>query len=47
MDTAIEIANNKNLYDLKNYYNSKAKEKLYEYKLSIPDLEKIFINIVS
>ena len=47
VDAAIKIANDKNLYDLKNYYNSKAKEKLFEYKLSIPDLEKIFTNIVS
>jgi len=38
---------NKNLYDLKKYYNEKAKEKLYENKLVIPDLEKIFIKLVS
>ena len=47
VETAVAIANNKNLYDLKKYYNEKAKEKLYENKLVIPDLEKIFIKLVS
>ena len=47
VETAVAIANNKNLYDLKKYYNEKAKEKLYENKLVISDLEKIFIKLVS
>ena len=46
IETAVTIANNKNLYDLKKYYNEKAKEKLFENKLIIPDLEKIFIKLV-
>jgi protein O-GlcNAc transferase len=44
---AVEIANHKNLYDLKNYYAEKAKAKLYENKNIIPNLEKIFKEIVS
>jgi len=47
VETAVSIANNKNLYDLKKYYNEKAKEKLFENKFIIPDLEKIFIKLVS
>ena len=47
VETAVAIANNKNLYDLKKYYNEKAKEKLYENKSVINDLEKIFIKLVS
>jgi len=39
---AVEIANHKKLYDLKNYYNEKAKEKLFENMDIIPNLEKIF-----
>ena len=46
VETAVTIANNKNLYDLKKYYNEKAKEKLFENKLIISDLEKIFIKLV-
>ena len=43
---AIEIANHKNLYDLKGYYNEKAKIKLYENIDVIPNLEKIFKGVV-
>ena len=46
VETAVAIANNKNLYDLKKYYNEKAKEKLFENKLIISDLEKIFVKLV-
>ncbi len=46
VNKSIEIANHKNLYDLKNYYNEKAKRKLYENKDIIPNLEKIFKNVV-
>ena len=47
VNKSIEIANHKNLYDLKNYYNEKAKKKLYENKFVIDDLEKIFIKLVN
>ena len=47
VETAVAIANNKNLYDLKKYYNKKAQEKLYENKFIIDDLEKIFIKLVN
>jgi len=47
VDKSIEIANHKNLYDLKNYYNEKAKKKLYENKDIIPNLEKIFKGVVA
>ena len=47
VNKSIEIANHKNLYDLKNYYNEKAKKKLYENKDIIPNLEKIFKGVVS
>jgi len=47
VETAVAIANNKNLYDLKKYYNEKAKEKLYENKFIIDDLEKIFTKLVN
>ena len=46
INKSIEIANHKNLYDLKNYYNEKAKKKLYENKDIIPNLEKIFKSVV-
>ena len=44
---AVEIANDKNLYDLKNNYIEKAKNKLYENKKIIPNLEEIFTKIVN
>ena len=44
---AIEIANNKKLYDIKNYYNESAKKRLYENKEIIPNLEKIFTKIIN
>ena len=44
---AVEIANYKNLYELKNNYIEKAKIKLYENKKIIPNLEKIFTKIVN
>ena len=47
VNKSIEIANHKNLFDLKNYYNEKAKKKLYENKDIIPNLEKIFKGVVS
>ena len=46
INKSIEIANHKNLYDLKNYYNEKAKKKLYKNKDIIPNLEKIFKGVV-
>ena len=46
VNKSIEIANHKNLFDLKNYYNEKAKKKLYENKDIIPNLEKIFKGVV-
>ena len=44
---AVEIANYKNLYELKNNYIEKAKIKLYENKKIISNLEKIFTKIVN
>ena len=44
---AVQIANNKNLYELKNYYKENAKDKLYENKKIIPNLEKIFQKIMN
>ena len=44
---AVEIANHKNLYDLKSYYAEKAKANLYENRNIIPNLEKIFKEIIS
>ena len=46
VNKAIEIANYKNLYDLKNYYKEKAKKKLYENIDIISNLEKIFKSVV-
>jgi len=46
VNKSIEIANHKNLLDLKNYYSEKAKKKLYENKDIIPNLEKIFKGVV-
>jgi predicted O-linked N-acetylglucosamine transferase (SPINDLY family) len=43
---AIEIANDKNLYELKKNYSEKAKNSLYENKKIVPNLEKIFTKIV-
>ena len=47
ISTAVAIANNKNLDELKKYYSEKAKESLFENKFVISDLEKIFIKLVS
>jgi len=47
VSTAVAIANNKNLDELKKYFNEKAKKNLFENKFVISDLEKIFINLVS
>ena len=47
VSTAVAIANNKNLDELKKYYNEKAKENLFENKFVISDLEKIFTKLVS
>ena len=47
VSTAVAIANNKNLDELKKYYSEKAKESLFENKFVISDLEKIFIKLVS
>jgi len=47
VSTAVAIANNKNLDEIKKYYNEKAKENLFENKFVISDLEKIFIKLVS
>jgi protein O-GlcNAc transferase len=44
---ALEIANNKNLYDLKNYYKEQAKKNLYENQFIISNLEEIFSKIVN
>ena len=44
---AVEIANDKNLYDLKNYYSEVAKKKLYENNKIILNLEEIFTKIVN
>jgi len=46
VNKSIEIANHKNLYDLKNYYKEKAKKKLYENADIIPNLEKIFKGLI-
>ena len=47
VDRAVSIANDKNLYDLKNYYNKQAKKKLYENRSILPNLEEIFLKIVN
>jgi len=44
---AVEIANDKNLYDLKKYYEEQAKRHLYENQFIIPNLEEIFFKIVN
>ena len=44
-DLAGELANDSKLLDIKKHYNKKAKEKLYENKSVINDLEKIFTNL--
>ena len=46
-DLAVELANDNKLLDIKKNYSKKAKEKLYENKSVINDLEKIFIKLVS
>ena len=45
-DTAVDLANDNKLLDIKKYYSEKAKEKLYENKSVINDLEKIFTNLI-
>ena len=47
VEQAVSLANDKNLFDLKKYYSEKAKDSLYENKLIISNLEKIFANIVN
>jgi len=46
-DLAVHFANDSKLLDIKKHYSKKAKEKLYENKSVINDLEKIFIKLVS
>ena len=45
-DLAVELANDSKLLDIKKHYSKKAKEKLYENKSVINDLEKIFTNLI-
>ena len=45
-DTAVDLANDNKLLDIKKYYSEKAKEKLYKSKSIINDLEKIFTNLI-
>ena len=45
-DTAVDLANDNKLLDIKKYYSKKAKEKLYKSKSIINDLEKIFTNLI-
>ena len=46
-DLAVKLANDRKLLDIKKHYSKKAKEKLFENKFIIPDLEKIFMKLVS
>ena len=46
-DLAVKLANDSKLLDIKKHYSEKAKEKLYESKSIINDLEKIFTNLIS
>ena len=47
VDLAVKLANDNKLLDIKKHYSKKAKEKLYESKSIINDLEKIFTNLIS
>tara|TARA_B110000971_G_scaffold218530_1_gene257533 strand:+ start:1 stop:1677 length:1677 start_codon:yes stop_codon:yes gene_type:complete len=44
---AVEIANDKNLYNLKNHYKECARKYLYENKFIIKNLEEIFLKIIN
>jgi len=44
---AVEIANDKKLYELKNYYKEQAKKNLFENQFIISNLEQIFFKIVN
>ena len=44
---AVEIANDKDLYDIKEYYREQAKKNLYENQFIISNLEEIFLKIVN
>jgi predicted O-linked N-acetylglucosamine transferase (SPINDLY family) len=44
---SVEIANNKNLYELKNYYKEQAKKNLFENQFIIANLEEIFFKIIN
>ena len=44
---AVEIANDKKLYELKNYYKEQAKKNLFENQFIISNLEEIFFKIVN
>tara|TARA_B100000900_G_scaffold412006_1_gene432899 strand:- start:186 stop:1871 length:1686 start_codon:yes stop_codon:yes gene_type:complete len=44
---ALEISNDKNLYDLKQNIQSKAKKNLYENDAAILNIEKVFENIIN
>ena len=46
-DLAVKLANDSKLLDIKKNYSEKAKEKLYESKLIINDLEKIFTDLIN
>ena len=46
VDLAVKLANDNKLLDIKKHYSKKAKEKLYESKSIINDLEKIFTNLI-
>ena len=47
VDLAVKLANDNKLLDIKKHYSKKAKERLYESKSIINDLEKIFTNLIS
>ena len=47
VNTAVEIANNRNLIDIKHQFKSKAEIKLYENEKSISDLEHVLNKIVN
>ena len=47
VEKAVEIANDKKLYDLKKYYKEQAKKNLFENQSIISNLEEIFYKIVN
>ena len=47
VNSAVEIANNRNLIDIKHQFKSKAEIKLYENEKSISDLEHVLNKIVN